>query len=401
MVKKELVRTYKFRLYPSKIVVGAMGKTLDACRFLYNTELEYEEQVYLSKKEYVSRTELNSLILDWRVINPNLKFVYSQVLQEVTARLGKAFENFFRRVQAGGRAGFPRFKSEQVYNSFTYPQTGFKLENSNLKLSKIGSIGIRLHRKLVGKVKTLTIERMPSGKWFACFTVTKEIEIKKRDVRASVGIDLGLHSFYADSEGNTVDNPKWFRKSEEKLASLQRKKSRKKKGSNNWKKAKLKVAKAHEKIVNQRNDFLHKESRKIADLYFFVAVEKLSIRHMIKNRYLSKSVADASWSKFLNYLTYKVEETGGQIIEIEAINTSQYCICGNKVQKSLATRIHRCSRCNKEVDRDVMSAILVRRLALDYCVPLEQRELTLAEMFNGTSMKQEVSATDAQHFSAG
>ncbi len=363
-----VVRTYKFRLYPSKQAVSVMEKILDSCRFLYNAELEYEKQLYFSSRRYAGRGELYSLILDLKIINSDLKLVHSQVLQDVSGRLNKAFESFFKKVRKGKEAGFPRFKSRQSYDSFTFPQSGFKLEGNKVRLSKIGMINIKLHRGMVGEIKTLTIKKTFTGKWFACFTVIQEREIKVKEVRECVGIDVGLNSFYADSEGNKVCNPKWFRKSEERLAFLQRKHSRKQEGSNNSKKSRLRLARLHDGIVSQRNDFLHKESRKLANRYSFIVVEKLSIKNMVRNRYLSKSIGDAGWNRFLQFLAYKVEETGGQIVEIEARNTSQYCVCGNKVKKPLSTRIHKCGRCGSKMDRDVMSAILIKALALDSTV---------------------------------
>ncbi len=363
-MKGFLVRTYKFRLYPTRQVACVMEQTLNSCRFLYNAELEYEQQIYFCERRYLNSRELNSLIPDWKVINPDLRLVHSQVLQNVSDRLAKTFIKFF---EGEGKVGFPRFKSRDAYNSFTFPQSGFKVEGDELSLSKICVIYVKAHRNMKGRIKTLTVKKTYTNKWFACFTVIREKKVKKRQVRECLGIDLGLNYLYADSEGNMVCNPRWFRRSEEKLALAQKRHAKKQKGSNNQKRARLKIARVHELIVNQRNDFLHKESRRIADRYGYVAVEKLSIKNMVRNKYLSKSICDASWNKFLGFLAYKVEETGCQIIGIEAGNTSQYCICGHKVRKTLPTRIHKCGRCGKEVDRDLMSALLIRTLALDYC----------------------------------
>ncbi|MFH1331851.1 MAG: RNA-guided endonuclease TnpB family protein [archaeon] len=364
-MKISVARTYKFRLYPSKQDIEVMNETLDVCRFLYNAELEYEKQLYFSRIEYASRNDLNNLIPDWRVINHNLYLVYAQVLLNVSDRVCKAFKKFFEGIKEGRKVGFPRFKCKERYNSFTFPQNGFKFENNKLKLSKIGMINIKLHRKIEGKIKTLAIKKTYTNKWFACFTVILEKEIREKKIKKYVGIDVGINSFYADSEGNRINNPKWFRRYEKRLAFLQRKHSKKQKGSNNSKKTRLRITRLHEKIVNQRTDFLHKESRKLTNNYSIIAVEKLSIKNMISNHYLAKSIGDASWNKFLLLLTYKVEETGGQIIETEASGTSQYCICGNEVKKSLKVRTHKCNRCGLEMDRDVMSAIIIKALALD------------------------------------
>lgn len=285
------------------------------------------------------------------------------MLQDASKRVSLAFKHFFRRVKNKDKAGFPRFKGRNHYHSLTYPQSGFSLGNK-LSLSKIGDISIVQHRNIKGQIKTMTLKKSSTNKWYACFCVEYE-PIKKAINDYTIGIDLGLLHFYADSEGNLLDNPRWLRNSEQKLADLQRNHSRKKKGSNNRKKSRLKVAKLHEKISNQRNDFLHKQSRKLADKYSRIAVENLSIKHMLHNRYLSKSISDASWHRFLQFLAYKVEETGGKILSVDARGTSQYCICGNKIEKSLATRIHKCDKGGIKVDRDIMSALIIKHIALN------------------------------------
>jgi putative transposase len=388
MVKKVVKRVYKFRIFPSRSVAKKIEKVLDSCRFLYNAELEYEQCLWFSKKEYAGKMVLNNLVPDWKSINPSLKMVYSQVLQNVSDRLDKSFKSFFSRVKRGEKAGFPRFKSGERYDSFTYPQSGFKLEGNKLKLSKIGLMNIKLHREIEGRIKTLTIKRTCTNKWFACFSVEKEIEVKQRDMDKCIGIDVGLTSFYADSEGNKIDNPRWFRRSEERLAFLQRQHSKKIKGSNNRKKSRFKIAKLHEKVVNQRNDFLHKQSRKLTDDYSLIAVEKLSIKNMLNNRYLAKSIGDAGWRKFLQFLSYKAEEAGGRIVEVDARGTSQHCICGNIVKKSLAVRAHKCHKCGRDLDRDVMSAIIIKASALKNTVGTAGIN-ACGDVLLGASVKQE------------
>jgi len=417
-MKKLVARTYKFRVFPSKSVVKRLDKILGVCRFLYNSQLEYEEQLYFSERRFVGRDELNLLIPDWKSINPDLKKVHSQVLQNISDRLTKSFQNFFGRVGRGEKAGFPRFKSKERYDSFTFPQSGFKLEKNMLKLSKIGWVNIKQHRRIEGKVKILTVKKSSTGKWFACFSVVKEIEVKQKifkNLDGCVGIDVGLESFYADSEGNKVVNPRWLRESEERLKLLQRQYSKKRKGSKNRKKSELRIARLHEKVVNQRNDFLHKEARKLVSKYFLIAVEKLSIKSMVKNSYLAKSISDAGWRRFLQFLSYKAEEAGGRIVEVDARGTSQYCICGNKVEKSLAERTHRCDKCGRVLDRDVMSAIIVKALALKELENIVDETSTIrkphvcdtvgtaginacGDVPLGTSVKQEVTF-DAQGFS--
>jgi len=233
-----------------------------------------------------------------------------------------------------------------------------------LYVSKMGELSIVQHRAIEGQIKTLTIKQTPTGKWFATFCAEQD---KKKAVRQDfvmAGIDVGLYHFYTDSLGNIVDNPRCLRKSEQKLAYAQKKHSHKKKGSKNKLKSRLKAALVYEKISNQRQDFLHKESRKLAGLYSVIAVEKLSIKNMLQNWHLSKSIADAAWHKFLQMLAYKVEETGGKLLKVNAQGTSQYCICGNRVEKTLAVRIHKCNKCGIWIDRDIMSAMMIKQIAI-------------------------------------
>lgn len=202
-------------------------------------------------------------------------------------------------------------------------------------------------------MKTLTVKRMPSGKWFAIFSckITPEPKEKPNGV---VGIDVGLHRFAVLSDGQVVENPQKYRKSEKKLAVLQRRFSRKKQKSWNQERARIKVARLHEKVANQRNDFLHKTSRKIADSYSTVFVEDLQIPNMMRNHKLAKSIADASWGRFIKMLSYKAEEAGGKVVKVEPQGTTQKCSrCGLKVPKTLTDRIHACPRCGLEMDRDL------------------------------------------------
>ncbi len=355
-------KVYKFRIYPSKRQELILNQNLEICKFIYNQQLELKINKYKEDKTNLSQFDLNNNLVKLKEQH-NLNQVHSQVLQEVNKRISLAFSNFYRRVKNKENPGFPRFKSKFRYGSITYPQSGFKF-NNQLYLSKIGSINIVKHRGIEGKIKNLTIKKASSNKWFACFSVEKEIETKPTN-NNSLGIDLGLNHFYADSEGNLIDNPRYLRKTEKRLKLIQRKLSKKKKGSKNRNKLRLKLAKLHERISNQRLDFLHKQSRYLSNNYNLIAVEKLKIQNMAKNHYLAKSINDASWNKFLQMLSYKVEETGGKLVEIDPRNTSQYCICGNKVEKTLSTRIHKCSNCDTEMNRDIMSAIIIKKIAFE------------------------------------
>ncbi|MFH1065476.1 MAG: RNA-guided endonuclease TnpB family protein [Nanoarchaeota archaeon] len=285
-------------------------------------------------------------------------------LQNINRRISYAFRNFYRRVKKGGKPDFPRYKGKFRYDSLTYPQSGFQLEKK-LFISKVGEVAIVRHRESKGKIKTLTINRTSTNKWYACFSVEKEPAKKLPRERKSIGIDLGLANFYATGEGDTIEHPRYLRKAEQKLAFTQRKHSRKKLRSSNRKKSGLKVTKLHEKICQQRLDFLHKVTRRLANNYTDIAVEKLHIQNMLYHPYLAKSISDASWRKFIQLLYYKVEETGGKLVGVNPNGTSQYCICGNKVKKTLAVRAHKCCKCGRDMDRDVMSAMVIKQRAFN------------------------------------
>ena len=358
-----IIKTYNFRLYPSKVQESNLSKLLDMARLAYNKQLELKIKTYKEKSINLTQFDLNNNLLKLKQENPFLYDIHSQALQNINQRISYAFNNFYRRVKNKENPGFPRFKGKNRYDSITFPQSGFSLSNK-LYISKMGNISIVQHREIKGKIKTMTIKRTLSGKWFAVFCAEQQDNLEKSSANKLIGIDVGLYHFYANSNGNLIENPRCLRKSEDKLAKIQRMHSRKKKGSKNRNKSRIKIAGIYEKITNQRKDFLHKESRKLANLSNNIAVEKLSISNMVKNKYLSKSIADASWQRFIQMLSYKVEETGGKLIEVNAKGTSQYCICGNKVEKTLAVRIHRCTKCNIEIDRDVMSAMIIKQLAI-------------------------------------
>lgn len=359
------MKAYKYRIYPTKKQAQTLANTLESCRVLYNCALEQRKIAYkqfgISLNYYHQADELKDL----KETFAHYKQLHSQVLQDVLKRADKAFQNFFHRVKLGNKPGYPRFKGKGWYDSFTYPQSGFSLSdnskgNQRLKLSKIGEVKIKLHRVIKGTIKTCTIKR-EVDKWYVCFSCEVEPE-RLPKTNKSVGVDVGLEKFAALSDGTMVENPRYLRKSEAKLKHEQRKLSRKKKGSNSRKKQRTKVAKIHRKVKNQRNDFLHKESCKLVTNYDVIVFEDLWIKNMVKNHRLAKSISDASWSKFVEYATYKAVSAGKEVILVNPRNTSQICSgCGNTVKKSLAVRTHKCP-CGLVLDRDINAAINILRL---------------------------------------
>jgi putative transposase len=291
---------------------------------------------------------------------PEYRQVNAQVLQDCIQRLDNAFQRFFT-----GLAGYPRYKDRDHYRSFTYPQADKQNHFQRpglIYLPKIGHVKMKAHFDFdPAKVSRINV-KYHSGRWHV--NLTSEIkEAEAVDIVNKAGIDTGLLTFAALSDGTKVENPKFFRKSEKKLAKLQRRLSRKKKGSNNRRKAKAKVARMHGKIASQRKDFLHKTSNCIVKKYDFIAAEDLQIKNMIKNRCLSKSIADAGWGKFIDYLEYKCLKHGKRFIKVPPGGTSQTCVCGAHVPKDLGVRVHECHECGLIADRDVVSAMVILQRA--------------------------------------
>ena len=347
------VRAWKYRLYPSKIQEKELDRYFYECKNLWNSLLEHTKRYYEKTGKFPTRSQLYLFVKGTPI--------FSQVAQNVADRLAKALRNVVVRKRAGAKAGFPRFKPIERMKSFTYPQFGFEF-NSRLELSGIGKIPIRKHREIRGKIKTLTIKRSPSEKWFAVFTSETKNASPCRKEGPRAGIDLGIEHFAYLSDGTTIENPRHLKMAEEKLKKAQRKLSRKKKTSKNRGKAKLKVAAAHEKLVNRRRDFLHKLSRRLVKKYSFIAMEGLNIKGMARG-FLAKSILDCGWAEFLGMLRYKAEEAGCEAVLVDPARTTQKCSsCGSVRKKSLAQRQHRCS-CGASMHRDLNAAINILKRA--------------------------------------
>jgi putative transposase len=356
------LRLYRYRLYPSRKQKTKLINSLKICKQIYNELLALNIDTYKFNKTTLNKFDFNSYL------SGKYNTIYSQSKQNVSDRVHKAFQNFFRRVKDKSykEKGYPRFKSK--VNSITYPQNGFSLvSNKLLKLSKIGNISIILHRIPKGKIKTLTIKQNKIGHWFATFACDLS-NIKITHVsNDKIGIDVGLENFATFSNGKIVANPRHIIKAEKKLKLLQRRLSKKKKESINSKKARLMLAKQHLKIVNQRTDFLHKLSYNITKSYSFIAVEKLNIKNMLKTHHLAKSITDASWNQFMQLLTYKAVKCGGQIVEVNPRNTSKMCSkCKTIIELPLNKREFVCTNCGFTCHRDLNAATNILKVGMDY-----------------------------------
>lgn len=357
--------TYKFRLYPSKSQTTKLEMTLGLCRELYNSALQERRDAWKLNRINISNFDQEKQLPEIKTIREDLNLVYSQVLQDVLKRVDRSFQNFFNRVKRKEKAGFPRFQGKSRYNSFTFKQSGFSLENEKLNLSKIGKVKIKLHRNIVGKVKTLTISRDSCGKWFVCFVVETTQEILEPTNKV-IGIDVGVAAFATLSDGVEIDNPRFFKTNEKRLATAQRRLSKQAKGTKErYKKRKI-VAKIHSRIKNRRVNFAHQVSRFLVNSYDRIFFESLNIKGMMKNHCLAKEICDTAWNQLLNFSIYKAENAGRTVRAVNPRNTSQMCSqCGELVKKDLSVRIHHCLNCGLEICRDLNAARNILRIGLD------------------------------------
>ena len=286
---------------------------------------------------------------------PEYWFVDAQVLQQVIIKLGLTYEAFFRRVKRGDTPGFPRFKSYKRYDSFTLTMSSWKLNGKILTIRNVGNFKLFDTEKypIQGKIKTVTVKRDRTKKWWVCFSCDDVIPKHYPEATGEIGIDVGLTSFLTDSNGEKIDSPTYYRIAQKKLRRVQRSVSRKIKQSKRREKNVLLLAKVHQKIRNQRQNFIHKISKEIVTKYKTIKVENLQIKNMVKNRHLSKSILDAAWGEFFQKLAYKAEEADREFLKVDPRNTSQLCSgCGELVPKKLSERIHACPFCGLELDRD-------------------------------------------------
>jgi putative transposase len=341
------MRAYRFRLYPNRLQEELLRHHLWLSKELWNRMLEYSKNKYKSEKKFASKKELREMVKG--------QGLFSQVAQELVDRLVDATWRFVTLKREGKDCGFPRFKSFDRLKSLCYPQMGFKLVGNRLKVSPFGEIKLKLHRQIKGTIKTLILKREPSGKWFAIFTVEQE-KITKLNNGLTVGIDLGLSKLAVASDGSIIANPHHIKKHERKLALLGRRLSRKKKGSRNRWKAKVKLARAYEKLGNSRRDFLHKTSRNLVNRYSLISLENLNIKGMVQERF-GKQINDAGWGTLASMLCYKAESAGCRVIFVNPEGTTQQCSrCGTVVPKGLADRVHNCPSCGLVLDRDLNAA---------------------------------------------
>ena len=358
-------KMFQYRIFPTRKQETRLNETLEECRWLYNHLLEKRKRTYEQTGEGLSCYEQQATYPLLKEQRPSLATVHSQVLQNVAVRIDLAFKAFFRRWKAGENPGSPRFKGEGRYDSFCYPQSGFKIdEQGKLYASGIGHLKIVLHRPMRGKIKTLTLHRSRTGKWYASFSVECDPE-RLPETSARVGIDVGLTTFATLSDGTAIANPRFFRQEEQALAKVQRQHARHGKGTPERRKHRKAVARVHERIAWRRENFTHQESRQVVDRFGVICVEDLHVNRMLHNHCLAKSIADASWSAFFAHLSTKAEEAGRQFIKVTPAYTSQDCSrCHHRQKMPLSERVYQCPCCLLSIDRDLNAALNICALGL-------------------------------------
>jgi putative transposase len=356
MDQQTVRKTFKYKLKPTPEQERAMEFVLRRCRELYNAALQERKDAWQKCEVSVTLTNQSAELPAIKEVRPEYRDINAQVLQDVLSRLDRAFQRFFARVKTGETPGYPRFQGVNRYNSFTYKQIGehggARLDNGFLVLSKIGRLAVRWSRPLEGTLKTVTISREVDG-WYVCFSCAEVPITLSPTTGREAGIDLGLEAFATLSNGTRIFNPGWYRTAERALKTAQRRVSRRTKGSNRRRKAVTLLAKAHQMVRRQRQDFHHKTALALVRENDTVYHEGLQVRNMVRNHHLAKSISDAGWATFLSILSFKAACAGRRVIAVNPAFTSQTCSgCGVMVQKGLSVRWHCCPECGTSLHRD-------------------------------------------------
>ena len=353
-----VLKSYKYRLYPSRIQAHLLDQTVETCRRWYNLCLAERKDVWEKEHRSIGKFDQLKHVKDFRRENPFASQVHSHILQVTTTDLDLAFQSFFRRLKTGEKPGYPRFKGQGRFNSFGLKElgNGFKIDGRRLRVSGVGRLAVRWHRPLEGTIKTLRIARQADG-WYASFVC----DVAPQPLPATnkeIGLDVGLYHLLTTSEGKHIDNPRWYRQEQKRFRVLQRRMTRRSQFGRNWHKAVQAAQRHHQHITNRRKDFLNKLANDMVIHFDRIAIEDLQINNLAQNHRLSKSILDASWGYFRRQLLSKAEYAGKQVVVVPQAYTSKCCSqCGQPFETlTLADRWVRCD-CGLSLDRDHNAAL--------------------------------------------
>lgn len=369
-----MLKAYKYELFPNTTQRKELSSALGSCRYIYNLSLQKKVEAYKSGNSYSKYDLMKQLT----ILKKELKWLNepcAQSLQQAIIDLDKAFINFFKH-----GAGFPKFKKKSNHQSFRIPvAVKIDFDKSKVQIPKVGYVPLNISRIFSGQVRQATVSKTPTKRYFISILVetgTSAPKLKPILNETSIGIDLGIKHFAVLSNGRKIDNPRNLVKSLKKLRIAQRSLARKKKGSKRREQQRIKVARIHERVTNQRKDFLHKLSTEITNQYDSICIENLNVSGMLKNGKLAKHISDASWGSFETMLKYKATWYGKNILQIGMFEpSSKMCSCGtiNKELK-LSQREWTCSSCGKTHDRDTLAANNIKEIGLRTPPSIRQRE---------------------------
>jgi putative transposase len=348
-----LSRSRKYRIYPNAEQEQKLAVQFGHARYVYNQALAARQEHYKKTGKGLSAHQTIVDLVNLKQENPWLKEAVAQVLQQKLRDLDTAYRNFFQK-----RAGYPKFKSKSDKQTIRYPQR-VKFTESKTYLPKVGWVPTVFHRPLVGMQKSVTVSKTKSGKYFISVLCNLDLEVPVNS-NPAVGIGLGLSSFAILSTGKLIDSPQYFSKSEKKIAKAQRRLSRKKIGSANRNKARIKVARLYEHAANRRKDFLHKLSCTVTTGFGFVGLETLHVKDLVKNHHLVKSISNSGWAGFVRMCKYKAETSGAYVAQVDTFFFSRKTCsnCGYVHEDlQLSDRDWICPQCTTELDRDLNAAI--------------------------------------------
>lgn len=388
-----MLKAYKYRLYPTDEQRDLLVKQFGCCRYVWNWALDKKTKLYTTEQKKISCFDMILELPEMKAENEWLKEVYSQSLQASLRNLDASFTNFFRRAKQGSKeAGYPKFKSKHKRQSMQFPQNvKADFENGMSVLPKLGNVKTVFERQFEGTIKTVTVSRETTGKFYISFLVedSKSVpELEPIDPDKAVGIDLGLKHFVILSNGEKVNNPRFFKKDLKKIKKLSRRVSRKAKGGNNRSKARKILALAYEKTRNRRKDFLHKLATRLIRENQTVCLEDLSVKNMMGKVSYSRSIGDAAWNEFVSMLEYKAKWNGKHFLQIGRFDPStKMCHKCGYIKNDMTEKIRSwiCPGCSAEHDRDINAAKNIRNFALLKQnligkVPTDCRELTLGKI---------------------